>query len=204
MELIMKEKTVRRVPVERGRDLAADRERLTEEVVSNTYEVPNSSIAKVSALVGVILTVVQTLSSLVMGWVGEPRSRADVRLGDAEISLVERNFKLQALQRVLEDPDPKSRANSLNLLVASGLLDDPNGKIQGLANKADAVPPWRERPLESLKETLPLVRGGSVPVNSNVNSNGNGNGNQNRNGNSNTNSNTNANTNVNRNINTNS
>jgi len=200
MKLAVKNETVRTIIPRRGRDLArdTDAETVTEDVVSTSYDVPTSSVAKISALLGVILTVMQTLASLVTSsLVSIPKSRADIRLGEAEVRLIESNFRLQTLQRVLEDADPKRRADSLKLLVASGILDDPNGKIVQLASATDGVPQWGQRPLEPLKESLTLVRGNAnVQVSSSGSNSGNLNKSMNANGNSN--SNTNTNTNINK------
>jgi hypothetical protein len=198
MKVAVKNEKVRTIIPRPRRDLAEDRdaESVTEDVVSTSYDVPTSSVAKISALLGVILTVVQTLASLVTGWLVDiPKSRADIRLGQAEVRLIESNFRLQTLQRVLEDADPKRRADSLKLLVASGILDDPNGKILQLASATNGVPQWGSRPLEPLKETLTLVRGSAnVQVSSSASNSGNLNRNINGNGSSNSNTNTNTNT----------
>lgn len=138
-------------------------------------EVPTSTIAKVSTLLSAILaaglTGSQILSNVLGSLTGASSNRAQVEISKAQMEvnkermgLVDENFRVQLLQRVLGGEDKTSRTESLKLLLASGLLKDSDGKLAALVNTNDYNPPqWKPRDPEPLKETLSLV-GGSVPA----------------------------------------
>ncbi len=167
------------------------------EATETAFDVPTSTVAKVSAILGAILTLSQILSSVLSSVTGAYSSRAQVEISKEVVSLVEDNFRVQLLQRVLEEADEKKRAASLRLLLAAGLLRDDGGQLARLVGAQDYVPPqWGPRPLEPLKDTLPLARGGAAPPSPGGQSGG-GNENANRNSNGNANKNANANANAN-------
>jgi hypothetical protein len=128
---------------------------------TTTYDVPNTAIAKVSAIIGIVITLAQALTGFITSLtVTVPKGKADIDLAKAKIELVEKNFKIQMLQRVLDEGDESNRAKSLKLLLATGLLNDSTGELKELINTPANMPKWRERQLESLKEGLSLLGSG--------------------------------------------
>lgn len=110
---------------------------------SNSLEVPNTTIA----WGGIILVLVQTVSTALGNYlVGLPKQKQD----KATIELKENNFQVQLLQRILENQDPAVRASSIKLLLAAGLLKDPEKQLVGLSNNPANLPKWDKHPLETL------------------------------------------------------
>jgi histidyl-tRNA synthetase len=128
-----------------------------------SYSVSAASVAGVAGIIGTILSVAQVLTSLILSLVDIPRRRAEAELTKAEtelaIKMVEDYSRIQLLHRVLNDSNEKDRANSIKLLLAAGLLNDPEGKIGRLADTPSNVPHWEDRSLENLGDILSALRG---------------------------------------------
>ncbi len=107
---------------------------------TETYDIPNTTIAYGSLILAIIQAVATILGTYIGNW---PKHQVD----KASIELREKNFKVQLLQRVLEIDDTIGRANSLKLLIASGLL---NSELSTIANQPSNVPKWIKRPLETV------------------------------------------------------
>ena len=185
---------VKREPVTTMTKAAASGE--TAAATETSFEVPNSTIAKLSGILAAVLTLSQILSTVVSSLTGAYSSRSQVEISKEVLGLVEDNFRVQLLQRVLEDTDEQRRAASLRLLLAAGLLKDADGRLTRLVETSGYAPPlWGPRPLEPLKDTLPLARGGAAPPGGtdNANRNTNTSGNKNSNTNSSNANNSNAN-----------
>lgn len=127
-------------------------------------EVPTSTVVKASGLITAVLaaglTGSQILSNVLSSLTGSSSNRAQIEISKERVALVDENFRVQLLQRILEEPDGQKRAQSLKLVLASGLLKDSDGKLTKLVDTANYIPPqWGVRPLEPLKETLPMTSG---------------------------------------------
>lgn len=115
-----------------------------------SYEIPNATIAWGT----IILTLVQAIATLLVNYFGNlPKQKADNEM----YQLREKVFIVQVLQRVLENSDSLHRANSLKLLIASDIIQDPNGKITEMVKHPSSIPLWDKRPLELLKPILEIT-----------------------------------------------
>ncbi|TSJ44004.1 hypothetical protein FO440_07465 [Mucilaginibacter corticis] len=108
---------------------------------STFYEIPNSTVAGGA----IILTIIQTLATLLGSYLSNiPKQQNDQALN----RLREKNFTVQVLQRVLENPDSINRSNSLQLLISAGVLQDSENKILEIAKVPSRIPKWQIHPLE--------------------------------------------------------
>jgi predicted choloylglycine hydrolase len=104
----------------------------TQNGVTTSYEVPTSTLLGGAGLVSIITA----LSALLTNWfVTMPNSNKN-------LELQEKTFKLQLFQQALENSDSTQRANSLNILIKSQLLEDKSGEIAELINSPKRIPRW--------------------------------------------------------------
>jgi len=115
-----------------------------------------------------ILAVIQIVGTLAGNLISNnPKIKADKELA----LLKERNLTIQLFQRVLENDDAKTRANSLILLINAGLISDEKNEIRKMCQDTSQIPKWSKHPLESSTGVLesgkpegaPPSQGGSTP-----------------------------------------
>lgn len=123
--------------------------------VKTTFEISARTVAAVSTIV----TLINILANLATHFIMTPNNRI-------ASELLEKNFRVQVLQRILESPNAKDRANSLQLLIYAGVLKDEDDHLMDFSKDSSRVPLWETHPLETItgqmvKTELP---GSSVAV----------------------------------------
>jgi hypothetical protein len=122
-----------------------------------SFEIPNTTIAGLGAILTVILTFANGVSPLLKEWlVGVPNDKVT-----SEISVD--TFKLSLIKQALQNKTPQDRANSLKLLITVGLLKDPNGELIKLTNNPDLLPQW-ETNISTVSMPTPITS--SSPITS--------------------------------------
>lgn len=115
-----------------------------------TFEIPNTTVA----LGALILTIVQALATALGTYlINLPQQKANL----AANKLKEKNIEIQLLQRVLENEDSVARVNSLKLIIAANLIDDPDGRIASLFTNPANIPKWPKHPLENFNGTFEMT-----------------------------------------------
>jgi len=112
-----------------------------------SFNIPNTTIALGTIIIAVIQAIVTIVGALVGAW---PKQQTDRELNH----LKQKNFQVQLLQRILENPEAADRANSLKLVIAAGLIDDANGKLDTILKTPSNIPKWEKHPLELLNGTM--------------------------------------------------
>jgi hypothetical protein len=114
-----------------------------DDLPQSTVEIPNSTIGWATFIVSSIQILATMLGNFLTG---TNKNHIDQELNQ----LKTQNFKVQLLQRVLENEDSMYRAQSLLLLIDAGLMEDPKDKIAKICQDPKKVPRWVTRPLEPL------------------------------------------------------
>lgn len=121
---------------------------------STSFEIPTATIFSSTVIIAVVNLVANLASSFFFTM---PTNKVTTELQS-------QTFKVQLLQRILENENQIDRANSIKLLISAHLLDDADGSLTRLAKSPKDIPRWNVHPLQTFNGSFEKPKPNSSQV----------------------------------------